>query len=153
MVNSSSEVVCPLLQGKKKDGRQSHAAAYFTATALCGCVMLQSLMCDIDPLPLNQTPVCDWRREASERTDICRIETLRTSTYYRSVVYRKEKSICLIFLSCLSGSSIFRILDIVFTLTFYTEVMGTILFCCKCKLNEAHGSPWFSPFSVSYCGE
>lgn len=26
-----------------------------------------------------------------------------TSTYYRSVVYRKEKSICLIFLSCLSG--------------------------------------------------
>lgn len=104
VVNSSSEVVCPLLQGKKKDGRQNRAAAYFMVTALCGCVMLQSLVCDIDPLPLNQTTVCDWRREASERTDFCKIETLCSSPYYRSVVYRKEKSICLIFLSCLSGS-------------------------------------------------
>lgn len=89
---------------KKKDGRQNRAAAYFMVTALCGCVMLQSLVCDIDPLPLNQTTVCDWRREASERTDFCKIETLCSSPYYRSVVYRKEKSICLIFLSCLSGS-------------------------------------------------
>lgn len=45
---------------KKKDGRQNHAAAYFMVTALCGRVMWQSLMCDIDPLPLNQTQ-CDWK--------------------------------------------------------------------------------------------
>lgn len=68
---------------KKKDGRQNHAAVYFMVTALCGCVMLQSLVCDIDPLPLNQTTECEWRRVASEITNLCKIETLHSSAYYR----------------------------------------------------------------------
>lgn len=82
MVNSSSEVVCPLLQ-EKKAWRQNRAAVYFMLTALCGCVRLPRLVCDIDPLPFNQTTGFGWRREASEITNFCKVETQRCSAYYK----------------------------------------------------------------------
>lgn len=64
-MNSSSEVVHPLLQDEKKQS-QNHAAPYFMVTALCGCVMLQGLVCDIEPFLRNQSTGFYWRREASE---------------------------------------------------------------------------------------
>lgn len=92
---------------KKKDGRQTRAAVYFMVTALCGCVMLQSLVWDIDPLFLWIKPQCvTGEGRLQKRTNFCKIETLHVVLPITDlIVYRKEKSIWLIFMACLKRSS------------------------------------------------
>lgn len=61
-------------------------------TVLCGCVMLQSLVCDIDPSFLNQSTGLYWRREALGTTEPNKIKPLNSDPILpaiKLIAYRK----------------------------------------------------------------
>ena len=60
---------CVSIAARIKEAVTKSCSAVFHDDSFMWCVMLQSLVCDIDPFLLNQSPGFYWRKEASKITE------------------------------------------------------------------------------------